>query len=238
MRPTKTFDQERVSFNLARLKKSGGNYEIVIDPDHAIAFKEGAPLDLDEVLKAEQIFFDAKKGEHASEERMKEVFGTDDPMKIAEIILEEGEIQLTAEHRAKVREDKKRRLVQLIARNACDPKTKLPHPVTRIENAMEEAKIHIDEFKKPEDQVQEVIKQLRPILPISVETRKAIIVIPSQHAGKAYGALQSFGTLTKESWQNDGSWKGTLEVPAGMVNELIDKLNGMTQGSVQVDFEN
>lgn len=237
MRPTKTYDQERVSFNLARLKRGGSNYEVVIDPDKAVAFKEGGPLDLDEVLKAEQVFFDAKKGEHASEDRMEEVFGTDDPLRIAETILREGELQLTAEHRAKVREAKRKRLVQLIARNACDPRTKLPHPQARIESAMEEAKVHVDELKRPEDQLQDVIKQLRPLLPISVETRKALITIPSQYAAKAYGTLQSYGTIAKDSWLDDGSWKGTLEVPAGMVNELIDALNGLTHGSVNVDFE-
>ena len=236
MRPTKTFDHERAHFNLARLKKAGGNYEVVVDPDKAIAYKEGRSVDLDEVLQAQQIFFDAKKGEHASEERMQEVFGTTDALKVAEAILSEGEIQLTAEHRAKVREEKLNRIVQLIAKNACDPKSKTPHPPNRIRNAMEEAKVHIDEFKKAEDQVADIITQLRPILPISVESRIVAVHIPSAQAGKAYSALQSFGTITQEAWQNDGSWKGTLELPAGMVEELIDKVNGMTQGSATVDM--
>ncbi|MBN1275336.1 ribosome assembly factor SBDS [Candidatus Woesearchaeota archaeon] len=236
MRPTKTYDQERAQFNLARLRKAGVEYEIVIDPDKAIAYKEGEKVDLEEVLLAEDVFFDAKKGEHASEERMQEVFGTADPLVIAALILKEGEIQLTAEHRAKVRENKRKRLVQLIARNACDPKTKLPHPLARIEHAMEEAKVRVDEFKKPEDQVQDVIKQLRVVLPISVELRVAGVHIPAVHAGKAYGAVQGFGKVRKEEWLNDGSWKAELELPAGLVNELIDKLNNMTHGSTTVDI--
>ena len=34
----------------------------------------------------------------------------------------------------------------MIHRNAVDPKTGLPHPPQRIESAMEEAKIHVDEI--------------------------------------------------------------------------------------------
>lgn len=238
MRPTKTYDQERVQFNLARLKKAGGNYEVVVDPDKAVAYKEGAQVDLEDVLQAQQVFFDAKKGEHASEERMEEVFGTSDAMKIAEIILKEGEVQLTAEHRNKVREAKQRQVVQLIARNACDPKTKLPHPPMRIENAMAEAKVRIDEFKKPEDQLQDIIKQLRPIIPISVESRKVTITLPASIAAKAYGTVQSFGSIKQDQWQNDGSWKGVMELPAGMVSDFMDKINGATQGQADIELDN
>ncbi len=236
MRPTKTFDAERVHFNLARLKKAGGNFEVVVDPDKAVAFKEGVAVDIDEVVKAQDVFFDAKKGELASEERIKEVFGTTDPLAVAQFILKEGEVQLTAEHRAKVREHKYNQLVQLISRNACDPKTKLPHPETRIRNAMEEARIAIDEFKKPQDQIGDVLQKLRPLLPISIESTTVEVTLSATNAAKAYGMLQSFGTLKNEAWLNDGSFKGNLELPAGMVNDLIDKLNASTQGSAQVEI--
>ena len=184
MKPTKTFDQERVHFNLGRLRKAGSVYEVVVDPDKAVAYKEGGDVSIEEVLKAEAVFFDAKKGEHAGEERMEEVFGTSDPVKVAKVILDEGEVQLTAEHRARVREDKRKRLVQLIARNACDPKTKAPHPPSRIENAMAEAKVHMDEFKKPEDQVSAVLKKLRPVIPITVEERELSVVLPAQYGAE------------------------------------------------------
>ncbi len=236
MNPNKTFDQERISFNLARLKRAGGNYELVVDPDVAVSYKEGADVDIKDVLKAEEIFFDAKKGELASEERMKEVFGTDDVLKIAAIILKEGEIQLTAEHRAKVRENKRKVIVQLIARNACDPKTRLPHPLVRIENAMEEARIRIDEFKRPEDQLSDVIKELRVLLPISIETREAFVHIPAMYTGRAHGVLQQLGKLSKEEWKNDGSLECVVTLPAGMLNEFIDKVNGLTHGDATVDM--
>lgn len=236
MKPTKTYDQERVNFNLAKYKKAGVEYQIVVDPDKAVAFKEGEDIDVDEVVMSEEIFFDAKKGERAGEERMQEIFNTEDPLSIAKIILTEGEIQLTAEHRAKVRDAKRKTIIALIVKNACDPKTKLPHPATRIENAMEEAKVKIDEFKSSRDQVNDIIKQLRPVLPISIEHREISIHIPATHAAKVYGNLQSYGNIKEDSWENDGSWKGIVEVPAGMVNDLFDKLNAATQGGVHTEI--
>ena len=134
--------------NLARLKREGNLFEISVDPDLAIRWKKGEAVDLREALRADKIFADAKKGEIASDSLLEKYFQTSDPLKIAEIIIKKGEIQLTSEHRSEQREQKKRRLVELIHRNAVDPHTKLPLPLTRIENAFEEAKLHLDE-KKP-----------------------------------------------------------------------------------------
>ena len=151
MKGFQTFDRERVSFNLAKLKKGGETFEIAIDPDLAIDLKHGKDVDMRDVLKSEDIFSDAKKGTLASESKMHELFNTSDPLKVAEAIINDGQIQLSSEYREKLREEKKNKIVNIIHRNAIDPKTNLPHPPQRIENAFKEAKVHIDEFKKAEE---------------------------------------------------------------------------------------
>jgi ribosome maturation protein SDO1 len=45
--------------------------------------------------------------------------------------------------------------MQMIHRICIEPKSGLPHPIIRIENAMEEAKVKIDENKPAEDQISE-----------------------------------------------------------------------------------
>ena len=50
---------DNVSFNLARLKKSNYNFEVVIDPELAFKFRHGEINDVSDVLKSEHIFFDA-----------------------------------------------------------------------------------------------------------------------------------------------------------------------------------
>ena len=56
-----------------------------------------------------------------------------------------------------------------IAKNAMNPQTQTPHPPLRIETALSELKIQIDEFKDIPTQVNEILPRLRTILPISLE---------------------------------------------------------------------
>ena len=228
-----TFDQEKAAFSLAKLKREGQSFEVAIDPDLAIEMKKGKEIDIKEVLKSEHVFFDAKKGDLASETIMKSVFGTTDPLAVAKKIIEEGEIQLTSEYRERLRTEKKNRIIQIIHQNAVDPKTDLPHPVQRLENAFAEAKVHIDEMKNAEDQVEDVIKHLRPILPLKFETRHLQIHIPSQHAAKMYGTVQSYAKILKEAWQNDGSWLAEVELPAGRQADFLDELNNKTHSEIE-----
>ena len=228
-----SFDKERVTFNLAKLRKGGQVFELTIDPDQAIAFKEGKTSDVKSVLKAEHIYMDVKKGELASEHILKNIFQTEDVLVIAEKILKEGEIQLTAEYREKLREEKKRKIINMIHRNGVDPRTHLPHPERRIEAALEEAKVKIDDFKKAEDQLQDIIKQIRPILPISFEIKEIAVKISPDFAAKSYSTITQFGKILRDDWQTDGSWVVVVEIPAGLQNDFFDKLNDLTHGEIE-----
>ncbi len=228
----------KIHLNLARLKKAGHNFEIDVDSDKAIEFKGGANISIRDVLKVEKVFHDAKKGLLASEKAMEQTFGTSDPLEVAKVIIQKGEIQLTAEYRKKMKENKRKKILNIIHANAVDPKTGLPHPMVRLENAIEEARIKIDEFKSEEQQVEEIVKLLRPILPIKFEIREIAIRIGSKFAGKAYSVVKNFGKVKKDEWANDGSWMCVLEMPAGLQNDLMDKLNGLTHGTVDMKILN
>jgi ribosome maturation protein SDO1 len=232
LKGNKLLDAAKLSLNLAKLKKGGEKFEIVVDPDLAIKYTQGEEIPIREVLMSEEIFSDSQKGEHASETTMQSVFATKDLLKIAEIILKEGEIQLTSEYRSEVREKKKKKILEIIHRNAVDPKTGLPHPLTRLENAFDEVKIQIDERRKAEDQISGILKKLMPVLPIKFELKEIELHIPATYAGKLYGLVSSFGKILNNEWLNDGSWKCVIEIPAGLQTELYDALNNKTHGSV------
>ncbi len=217
--------------NTARLRKGSDVFEIVIDPEKAVAAKQGK-ADIRDALRVQKVFSDAKKGMLASEHRMQAVFGTADPLEVAKKIISDGNIQVTAEYRQKLMEQKRRQIVDFIRRNGVDPRTHTPHPAQRIEAAMAEAKVKIDEFKPVDQQVQEVLKALRPILPIKFEMKEIELTIPAQYASKAHSMVKTFGRMLKEEWLNDGSWKGTIEVPGGMEQELYDRLNALTHGGL------
>jgi ribosome maturation protein SDO1 len=218
---------------IARIKKQDSNFEVLVDCEKAIAFKAGEST-LDEALVTNDIFKDIKKGEHASENLLETIFGTTDKNKVAEIIIKEGEIQLTTGYKGKLREQKRKQIINLIARNSVDPKTNLPHPPQRIENALDEIRVSINEFKSAEEQVQEIVNKIRGILPISYEIKMLAIKIPSQFSGQSYSILKKFGNLIKEDWLSDGSLLITVEVPAGLQNDLFDSLNNLTHGQIEV----
>ncbi len=228
--------KERVHFNTAKLKKGGETFEIAVDPDLAISFRNKKPVDIKEVLKSEHIFSDVKKGLIASEEHMHTIFEMKDVLKIAEFILTHGELQLTNDYRHKLYEEKKKRIIDIIARNGVDPKTHLPHPKTRIENAISEAKVTFDYYQSAEDQVQDVLKHIMKVLPIKFEMIKVEVKIGSKYASKMYGTVSSFGKIMHDSWTPDGTWIVVVEIPAGIQNDFYDKLNALTHGDVSTEI--
>ncbi|MFC1690599.1 ribosome assembly factor SBDS [Nanoarchaeota archaeon] len=230
-------DREKISHNLAKLKKGGLNFEIAIDADKAMEYKAKGDVDVADIIDSDKVFHDMQKGLLASEEKMQELFGSTNSAEVSKIIIDEGEIQLTAEYRAKLREEKRNRVADIIAKNAIDPTTKIPHPRQRIENALAESKVKIDEFKSAEDQIQDIVKKLQPILPIRFETKNVSMRIPATVAGKCYPVIMQFGKPKEESWNQDGSLSCVLELPAGIVGELMDKLNNITHGSAEIKIE-
>ncbi len=232
MKSFKTFDKERLSVNLARLKKAGENFELIIDPDKILEYRKNK-AEVRDVLMYKKIFSDAKKGFEASAERLKSVFGTDNILESAKIILDKGEIQFTQEYREQKRKEKLNKILNIITRNAVDPKTGIPHPRVRIEAAMDEAKTKIDDYKDAEDQISDILKSLQPVLPIKFAMKEIQVKISPLYAGKAYSVVERYGKIKMDNWQTDGSWICSVEIPAGMQNEFFDALNKLTHGSME-----
>jgi ribosome maturation protein SDO1 len=115
-----------------------------------------------------------------------------------------------------------------------NPQTKLPHPENRIRSAMEEAKVRLNDFKKAEDQLEEVITQLRPIMPISLEKATIDMHIPAASAARARTILHKYGKVLREMWGQDGSLSVQLQLPAGMQEECTAELQSITHGGVDI----
>lgn len=217
----------------ARLEYFGEHFEILVDPDLASDFKRGQDLNVEDILVVEEIFKDAKKGDKSSEEAMMKAFQTTDHVEVAANILKKGQIQLTAQQRRDMQEEKRLKVVTTIAREAINPQTKLPHPVRRIEIAMDEAKVRIDPFKSVDEQVNSTLKAIRVKIPIRFEKVKVAIRVPGDFSGKVYGAIPEFGKTMQEEWQQDGSWVAVVEIPGGMQENFYQKLNELTHGQVE-----
>jgi ribosome maturation protein SDO1 len=220
-------------YTLVRYQQSGEKFEILVDPEKGLAYKRGELGEIRNALLVDTIFTDANKGEKASSEKLEKHFGTSDPIEVAKEMFEKGTFQLTSQQRNEMIEQKRRQIITIISKTFVDPKTKLPHPPIRIENALEEVKYHVDPIKGADEQVQEIVQALRIILPMSSENIQLAIKIPAEYTGKSYGTVKNFGTIKRDEWQSDGSWVAVVEVPAAMQIELMEALGKDTQGNVQ-----
>ena len=218
---------------VARWETQGSRIEVLVDPEAVQQLKDGKSVDLRDKLALDQVFRDARKGDKVSEEHLEKVFHTRDLAEIARQIVLKGEVQVTTEQRHQLQTAKHRQIVAHIARHALNPQTGAPHPPSRIEAAMQEAKIHVDPFRPADQQVQEILAKLRPLLPIRFETVRVRVRIAAQHYPKVIGELRGLGRLVDEQWGSDGSFVCVLEIPGGVQTELYEKLNARTKGTAE-----
>jgi len=213
----------------------GEKFEILVKPDPALEYKLGKRKDISSVLVSDDIYTDSSKGTKPSTEKLLKAFKTEDTTEIAEKILQKGDLNLTTDQRRKMVEEKKKQLVEFIAKTYVDPRTHLPHPPLRIEQAMKDARISVDSQKSVDEQVKDIVEKLRSIIPLKSENLSLEITIPAQFASQSYSVLKSVGSLKKEEWQNNGSLKAILEIPAAARPNVIDRLGSITKGSASVE---
>jgi ribosome maturation protein SDO1 len=219
---------------VARYESKGHRFEVLIDQKLVDLIRSGKSVNVTDYLVTDEIFKDSSKGDRASEEVIKEVFGTTDFSTVVAEIVKRGQVQLTTEQRRKMLEEKKRQIVEIISRESLNPQTGAPHPPQRIEKAMEEAKVRVDPFKSAEEQVNDVLKAIRVLLPIKFEHVKMEVEVPGSEYGKIYAELAKMGQILKEEWKSNGNYNAVVEIPAGVQDQLYDFLNKRTKGNVNI----
>jgi len=210
----------------AKLKREGKTFDILVDLDEALKVRKGTG-NVNSALITNTIFYNVKSGDVASSSDLTKIFGTTDPVAIAEKIIKSGELEVPADYIKKEQGQKYKQVVDFLSKNAVDQNSR-PYTPERITRSLEEAKVNV--LNKPiEQQIQDIIQQLQRIIPIRMETKKIKVTIPAQHSPQAYGVIHSF--IEKEEWLSNGDLQATLNVPAGMVLDFYDKLNNVTHGS-------
>lgn len=211
----------------ARIKRTGKNFEIIIDLDEALRFKKGEISDIE--TESDRIFTDSKKGMVAPSSDLEQAFGTTDSHKIAEKIIKEGEVLITQEHRDEEKEKKFKQIVDFLATNTINPQTGNPHTPERIKNALEQAHISIKNTSI-ETQIKDILIELEKIIPIKIEIKKVKITVPAIYTGQVYGLINQY--KERENWLSNGNLEAVISVPSGMLMDFYDKLNSISHGSV------
>ena len=213
----------------------GEKFEILVKPDPALDYKLGKIKDVSSVLVSEEIYQNSSKGTRAPSEKLQKAFQTEDPLVIAEKILQKGDLNLTTDQRRKMTGEKRKQIITFIAKTFVDPRSHLPHPPVRIEQAINDARVSIDPFRNVEEQIKDIVESLRSIIPLKSENISLEISVPAQYVAKSYSVLKSTGVLKNEEWQKDGSLKAILEIPAAARPNVIDRLGAITKGTAFVE---
>ena len=206
----------------------------MVNPDAALSFKQGKNVEPSQVIVIDEVYADSNKGLRIGAEKLKKYFNTDDEAQAALEVLKRGELNLTQEQRRKLTDEKRKAVIAMISKTFVDPKTMLPHPPLRIDQAMQEARVAIDPFQDANEQMKVVVEKLRTILPLKSEKVKLQVKVSPQYTGQTIGVLKNFGDILKEEWGADGTLSAIVEIPAGGQPGLLDKLGSTTKGAAQV----
>ncbi|MDW0164253.1 MAG: ribosome assembly factor SBDS [Nitrososphaeraceae archaeon] len=221
-------------FTIVRYSAGNDKFEILVKPDPALEYKLGKKMDISNIMISDEIYSDANKGTRCSSEKLIKHFKTTDQLEIAKQIMDKGDLNLNTDQRRKMIEEKKRQIVEYINKNFVDPKSHMPHPVSRINAVLDEARVAIDPFKRLDDQLKNIIESLRKIIPLKSEILELTVTVPSQFSGQSFSVFKTIGEIKSEQWLSDGSLQVILSINAGMKSSFLDRIGSATKGSAQV----
>ncbi len=229
---------------IAKYISHGKSFEIIVDAEKVWKFKSRDLKDISDALLVDGVFSNLRKVksldkgalfkdnktiQRIEESELEDVFGTSDIEEISRKIIEDGEIQYTTEQRREILERKRTRVINLIAGQSIDPRTNSPHTASRIESAMEQAKVNVDMYKPAESQVQNIVKSLIGIIPIKLEFKEVQIKSPIRYASHIKRMISDFGQIKKEDWCGQ-DYIVIMTIGAGMLDTFLGKINGTTHG--------
>ncbi|MBC8495815.1 ribosome assembly factor SBDS [archaeon] len=210
----------------ARITKKGQHFEILVDLEEALKVRRGEG-NINGAILTESIFTNLKSGDIASRDLLEVEFGSSDVAVVGEKIIKNGEVVLPVDYKNEEQDKRYKQVVNFLVKNSVSPEGR-PYTPDRIMSALKEA--HVNVKNKPVDaQIEEILAQIQKILPIKIEMKKVRVTIPAIHSGKAYGVVSDW--KQDEEWLSNGDVIVTVSVPAGLIMDFYDKLNGVTHGS-------
>jgi len=217
---------------IGKIIKNGERFELFLDPDKTYDYIRGVKKDTSGILVVDEVFKDARKGERQSPNVIKKAFGDVSIQEILLEVLKYGEIQFTTAQRRKLIEEKRKQIIDYLAKNCIDAQTKLPIPPLRIENAMNNIKYNIDPFKPVDVQAKEILNELIKYLPIKIAMYVVELRIPAESVYKVHNMIKRMNPKKMEK-DSEGNLKVVLEIPSGMQSEVYESLNRVLAGQLQ-----
>jgi ribosome maturation protein Sdo1 len=171
-----TYDPEKFQLNTIHAIILGSSYEIVVDPQKALALRaefaqtKHIAQSWRSAICAWHVYSDVQKGLLASTKQLlnEDVFHFTHVDDIICHILFHGTIHLTHEYKKQQLAQKTEELVHAVFSRCIDPQTGHPVPIDRIRSAFTQLKLKIHEQKSTQDQVDAIITRLQSVFPIQL----------------------------------------------------------------------
>eukprot|EP01055_Gregarina_sp_Pseudo9_P005519 Gregarina_sp_Pseudo_9__5518@NODE_71_length_4599_cov_21_528728_g65_i0_p1_GENE_NODE_71_length_4599_cov_21_528728_g65_i0NODE_71_length_4599_cov_21_528728_g65_i0_p1_ORF_typecomplete_len525_score209_64SBDS/PF01172_18/1_6e28SBDS/PF01172_18/7_8e02SBDS_C/PF09377_10/5_2e06Caldesmon/PF02029_15/1_1e05CDC27/PF09507_10/0_0071Borrelia_P83/PF05262_11/0_032AAA_23/PF13476_6/0_099DUF2459/PF09601_10/6_8e03DUF2459/PF09601_10/0_18Hamartin/PF04388_12/0_19AspBHydro_N/PF05279_11/5_3DUF4407/PF14362_6/9_3_NODE_71_length_ len=132
---------------VVRLRQAGQRFEIACYPNKVRDWRAGIEKDVREVLQSHRIFVNVGKGEFARDGDLQACFGTNDIDKVSAVILNRGDVQLSARERQLVRDGFVKEVCSLTAERLVSLKTGLPLTPAMVENTAKQLRV-LPKFKE------------------------------------------------------------------------------------------
>jgi len=208
-----------------KYKKAGENFELLVDFDKLNDYKKNQETtQIFDVLADDKVFKDQKKGELASKNELEKHFKTTNQNQILKTILLEGECQIPTAYKNKLREEKKRQVINYISENATNPQTKGKYARTMIESEIAKIKYNYEINKDYLPQANNILKQLKKTMPIGITKSKIQMRIPGIHCGNFYGNFRQQGKILKEKYDENGNLCLEMEISDSIIDRVIDDI--------------
>jgi len=184
-------------FQLVRYQKGKKKFEIMTKQGAVTKFKEGK-LGFNNVCSTTTIFTNSKKGEQAKESDLMEVFETTNEEEVCKLIIKMGTLQLTAKEREAKVQQKRQQILHHIHSNWEDPKSKLPHPMLRLENAFKASKCKVDVEGDVMKQAEDAVKKMQGELFFAkISQIQGTLTLATKYMGVVEGMIRRFTTVNK-----------------------------------------
>lgn len=226
---------QKGQFQVVKYKFEKTTFEALFKPGCALKVREGK-LGISNATFADEVFIAPHtKGVIAKQPELAKAFPGKSGIDILQVIAEKGEIQYSTEERRQLVEEKKKRIVEYIHKYYCDPTTNNPHPVNRINNALDQMKIQIDIDGPMDKELKEVEKRINDVLPCKRLEVEVIVTIPNDFCKQADQAMKKYGRIASQCPEGQ-SKKYTVCIVPGDFDLLSKDLARATRGNYQIDM--
>ena len=213
--------------------KNSNHLEVLVDFEKYEKFKKNQEISIWDVVISEDVFIDQKKGQTFPENELKTLFDTSNKEEILKEIVLKGKCQIPIEHTNKLREEKKKQIVNYISSNSVNPQTKMKYSFDMIENEISKLSVSINPNENFIHQAEKILKKLEEKIPISLKLKTLDIKIPVKYISVFQSRIRSFGIIKKEFYENDGSLKIHLEFLEGRLEEVIEFIKNSSKNECE-----